>query len=130
MKIGFTGTQGGMSQHQKEQFVLKMLAMGPTEFHHGDCVGADFEAHELVREFLPIVRIVGHIPEYNGKRAFAKCDELREPLPYLVRNHNIVDAVDFMFAAPKANAEEMRSGTWATVRYARKTGKNLVVLER
>jgi hypothetical protein len=52
MKIGFTGTRKGMSQHQKEQFVLKMFELDPSEFRHGDCEGADAEAHDIIREFF------------------------------------------------------------------------------
>ena len=39
MKVGFTGTRLGMSQNQKEQFVLKLSELDVHEFHHGDCVG-------------------------------------------------------------------------------------------
>ena len=72
MKVGFTGTQLGMSQHQKEQFVLGLQEMGMTEFHHGDCIGADAEAHDIVREFFPDVKIVGHLPKYKNKQACCK----------------------------------------------------------
>jgi hypothetical protein len=130
MKIGFTGTQIGMSLHQKEQFVLGMLDLNPTEFHHGDCIGADAEAHDIVREFFPDVKIVAHPPEFSGKRAFKKCDEYRMPLPYLVRNHIIVDETDFLFGSPKDDIEELRSGTWATIRYSRKLNKQQRILTR
>lgn len=130
MKIGFTGTQLGMSQHQKEQFVLELYELNPTEFHHGDCIGADAEAHDIVREFFPDVKIVGHLPKANSKRAYKKCDEYRDPLPYLERDHKIVDETDYLFGAPKADAEVLRSGTWATIRYARKTSKKRQILER
>lgn len=119
-----------MSFYQKEQFVLKLYELGITEFHHGDCVGADAEAHDIVREFFPEVWIVGHLPLSNGKRAYKKCDEYRDPLPYLVRDHKIVDETDFLIGSPKADAEILRSGTWATIRYARKKGENHHVLQR
>jgi hypothetical protein len=130
MKIGFTGTQLGMSQHQKEQFVLKLDELGVTEFHHGDCIGADGEAHDIVRLFFPKVWIVGHLPLSNGKRAFKKCDAYRDPLPYLVRDHKIVDETEFLIGSPKSDAEILRSGTWATIRYARKKGDFLHILQR
>lgn len=130
MKVGFTGTQKGMSQNQKEQFVLKLMEMTITEFHHGDCVGADGEAHDIVREFFPDVRIVGHLPQSNGKRAFKKCDEYRDPLPYLVRDRKIVDETDFLIGSPKSDDEILRSGTWATIRYSRKIDKPRRILER
>ncbi len=130
MKIGFTGTQIGMSQHQKEQFVLKLEELGVTEFHHGDCIGADAEAHDIVRLFFPEVWIVGHLPESDRKRAFKKCDEYKEPLPYLVRDRNIVDETDFLIGTPKHDDEILRSGTWTTIRYSRKIDKPRRILER
>jgi hypothetical protein len=63
MKIGFTGSREGMSTHQKEQFVLKLNELGVTEFHHGDCAGADAQAHDIIREFFPNVKIVVHPPK-------------------------------------------------------------------
>ena len=130
MKIGFTGTQLGMSQHQKEQFVLKLMSLGVTEFHHGDCIGADAEAHDIVREFFPEVIIVGHIPQSNGKRAFKKCDNYKDPLPYLVRDRIIVDETDMLIGCPKTDDEILRSGTWATIRYSRKLNKPQEILKR
>ena len=130
MKVGFTGTQIGMSQHQKEQFVLKLYELNPKEFHHGDCIGADAEAHDIVREFFPDTKIVGHLPQSNNKRAFKKCDEYRDPLPYLVRDRNIVDETDFLIGTPKHDEEILRSGTWTTIRYSRKIDKPRRILER
>jgi len=130
MKVGFTGTQTGMSQHQKEQFVLKLYELGPTEFHHGDCIGADAEAHDIVREFFPDVKIHIHPPIYSNKRAFKKGDIIYEKDHYLSRDRRIVEFVEFLIGTPKTNEEELRSGTWATIRHARKTGKKHIVLER
>ena len=130
MRLGFTGTQEGMSQHQKEQFVLKMLELSPTEFHHGDCIGADAEAHDIVREFFPNVKIVIHPPIADSKRAYKRGDEYKLPETYLKRDHIMVDATEYLVGTPKQNAEILRSGTWATIRYARKTSKPHTVLER
>ena len=47
-------------------------------------------------------------------------------MPYLERNKNIVNAVDFIIAAPDG-PEKVRSGTWSTVRYAKKVGTKGVV---
>jgi arginase family enzyme len=45
---------------------------------------------------------------------------------YLERNEDIVRDTDFLIACPEGS-EVMRSGTWATVRYARKKGRTIVV---
>ena len=40
----------------------------------------------------------------------------------------LVDACEVLLATPKG-PEKLRSGTWATVRYARKVGKRIVIIE-
>lgn len=130
MKVGFTGTQIGMSEAQKLQFVQDLLLLNPTEFHHGDCVGADADAHDIVREFFPGCKIVSHPPTIRSKRAFKKADEYREPKDYLARNKDIVDETDVLFGSPKSDEEELRSGTWSTIRYSRKQNKEPIVLKR
>ncbi len=99
--------------------MILLERLSPSEFHHGDCIGADKEAHEMVREFHPECLIVGHPPSNQIKRAGTLCDIFRPALPYLDRNHAIVDAVSVLIAAPKDPSEQLRSGTWATIRYAR-----------
>ncbi len=46
----------------------------------------------------------------------------------LDRNRDIVAAVSILIAAPETDIEEQRSGTWATVRYARKKGIPVVIV--
>lgn len=130
MKIGFTGTRQGMSQNQKEQFVLKLFELGLTEFHHGDCKGADAEAHDIVREFFPEVYIIVHPPEIAYTQAFKEGDEHRAPKAYIKRDRDIVDETEYLLGAPLTTEEVWRSGSWTTIRHARKTNKPHTVLER
>jgi hypothetical protein len=131
-KVGFTGTQIGMSPNQKNQLRLKLLELynqGATIFHHGDCVGADAQAHDIA--FGIGMWIVIHPPSNPSKRAFKRGDETRAEADYLERNEDIVDETDYLIAAPKDHkVEERRSGTWATVRYAKRTGKPGLLLAR
>lgn len=129
MRVGFTGTREGMSQQQKEQFVVKLFELNPTEFHHGDCIGADADAHDIVREFFPNVKIIIHPPDKTRTQAFRKSDESRVPAPYIMRDKDIVRESEYMIGAP-LGPEILRSGTWTTIRYARKTGKPYTVLDR
>ena len=124
MKIGFTGTQIGTTTAQRA--VLMQLLVAGTEFHHGDCVGADENAHAIASSLG--LRTVCHPPINPAKRAFTENDETREPKDYIARNHDIVDETDFLLATPKFNAEELRSGTWATIRYAKKSGKRVGII--
>jgi hypothetical protein len=133
MIIGFTGTRSGMNSYQKKALTLILQKhrfddmKKLNEFHHGDCVGSDEEAHEIAHNLG--YWIVTHPPTNTRLRAFQISHCEKPPLGYLERNHNIVDACSLLIAAP-LGPELQRSGTWATIRYARKTGKSVTVLER
>lgn len=125
MKIGFTGTQSGMTDAQKTAFKSLILEYKPTEFHHGCCIGADEQAHQICIDCnVPIIII--HPPINTSKQAtcvLRDSDKMLEPKDYLIRNHNIVNSVDLLIATPKEAIMQQRSGTWATYRYAFKSNK-------
>ena len=137
MRIGFTGTRGGMTEHQRRgvKAILRTKMPKTENLHHGDCVGADSEVHDLAIA-LGIPLIV-HPPVEPSNRAFRDVHRdslsrtrevtILEPKPYLERNHDIVDATDVLIAAPSGE-EQLRSGTWATIRYARKSGKEVWIV--
>jgi|TARA_R100000049_G_C1956778_1_gene114080 hypothetical protein len=147
MKIGFTGAQKGMTSLQKMRFneillPFKLNAFRPlTEFHHGDCIGADEEAHNQVRACFPKTTIHIHPPKNSKKRAYSSRNEIyyyrdrqfsipniHLPKSYLERNKDIVNKTDLLIACPKSNKEELRSGTWATVRCAKKQKKQIIII--
>jgi hypothetical protein len=64
----------------------------------------------------------------GDKRAHNKPDLIWPAKPPLERNHDIVDQADVMIATPRTMQEEQRSGTWATIRYARKKGRELHII--
>jgi hypothetical protein len=144
MKVGFTGTREGMTQEQTVAFIVFVEERLPEdlphmleEFHHGDCVGADEQAHQIAKFYFK--KIVVHPPIDPKYRAYTVSElqawwnfnqyEIRDEDDYLVRNYDIVDETDILIAAPKTKEEELRSGTWATIRYARKQGKPVFILE-
>ena len=127
MKIGFTGTQKGMSPMQIKEIHFLLWDYHPEEVHHGDCIGADEEFHNIAKEIG--MSIVIHPPIKDAKRAFCVGDESRPEKDYLTRNQEIVNETDLLVAAPKSNKEELRSGTWATIRYAsQKIGRKVIVV--
>lgn len=127
MKIGFTGTREGMTEKQKTELKKQFKSLKIKEFHHGDCIGADEEAHKIFSSKYSNFKIYIHPPVNPSKRAYCLSDNIFPEKPYLERNKDIVDRCDLLIAAPKGK-EEPRSGTWATVRYARKNKKKIVIL--
>ena len=134
IKIGFTGTQVGMTGEQKLRFmdIFEKFKYPVIEFHHGDCIGADWEAHTLVCLYYPEITIHIHPPNVVTKRAFAHLKHIpknllvHKPADYLGRNHIIVNSTDILIATPKDFSMVMRSGTWATIRYAGKNRKPVI----
>jgi len=116
--LGFTGTQHGMTKPQTFKVMEFISQPMVREAHHGDCIGADFEFHQLCR--FKCLYIVGHPPINESKRAFCDFNYEWQPKEYLDRNHDIVDSSTFMIAAPGEMQEIKRSGTWATIRYTQK----------
>lgn len=119
-----------MTRQQKILVSAVLAGIPDTEIiaHHGDCLGADEEFHELVRETVPTAKIHGHPPLARRYRADCRFDVLHEEREYLERDHNIVDSCDVLIACPGEAHERIRSGTWATVRYARKKDHRRVVI--
>jgi hypothetical protein len=127
MKAGFTGTREGLTPLQEHTLKYMFSEHNFNEFHHGDCVGADLTAHKLVRN-LGGIRIIVHPPINNKHRGYAGHGyEIRDPKPYGDRNQGIVDACDILFACPKGE-EILRSGTWQTIRFARKANKKVIII--
>ena len=125
MKIGFTGTSSGMTPAQKDT-LAKVLPVN-SELHHGDCIGSDAECHVLARAYHCHVVIHPHnLGKY--KKAFCQGDEERPAAHPLTRNNNIVEETSWLIATPKGFIEELRSGTWSTVRRARKRNRKITII--
>lgn len=128
IKIGFTGTQTGLTEGQKRWItdVLSDLYKHGAEFHHGDCIGADTEAADIA--FKIGYKLHSHPPIYNVRRAHHAFHVSYEPKDYLERNRDIVDEVEFLIGAPRYPNEKQRSGTWSTLRYARLTKTSFSII--
>jgi hypothetical protein len=126
--IGFTGTQRGMTAAQKKVFQGMISLYQPSGFHHGDCIGADAQAHDIVTEIIGFGIITIHPPIDNRKRAYKKGYKIEEEKSYLDRNMDIVMASDILIATPKDYEEKVRSGTWATIRYANKARLKTIII--
>ena len=131
--VGFTGTRKGMTAAQLATlkalllnvFVVSSRSRGSVELHHGDCLGADESAY-LAAKALGY-RTVAHPPTSSALRAFTRSDVVLPKKPYLTRNLAIVKASHRLVACPDGD-EVQRSGTWQTVRAARREGVAITVI--
>ena len=125
MILGFTGSSRRITPRQRAAIKYLFRELHLTCLHHGDCINGDYVAHQLALDMH--ARITVHPPDNDTKRAFCRdADVVMNALPYLTRNHNIVEhGVDGLVAAPGGFEEKLRSGTWATVRYARRFGRRV-----
>ena len=127
-KIGFTGTRKGFSNEQTCSFKILINKYLFQEFHHGDCVGADKQAHDIIKDLYPNVKIICHPPIDERLRAFCICDEYKVPKAHLKRNRAIVNHTDLLIAISDTVKEQLRSGTWATIRFAREKQKEIKII--
>lgn len=135
MRFIFTGTQDGMTVAQLEaaEHVLK-LKIGWTTHGNGLCIGADAQFFELVKNLRPDVRIRGFPCTKQDKQRndlYKLCDaglhmfgtkfpaplERNEIMTVWARDH---EQFGQCVASPKEFDEQLRSGTWSTIRRARK----------
>ena len=122
MIVGFTGTQVGLTIFQKVSLEALVRALAPSAVHHGDCIGADADFDELAAR-LSIERTAHPGTDKHGrspKRAHCRAQIVLEAKEYRKRNADIVDLADVLIGCPGRYVEESRSGTWATIRMARR----------
>lgn len=131
--IGFTGTRAGMTPAQKtavrEILSRTEIALTENSVGHGDCVGADAEFDEIAKE-LEYQRNI-YPSDIESMRAHCELRgaiQVSEPEKPLIRNSRIVNDSSMIIATPKESTEVLRSGTWATIRRARKAGCELYLV--
>lgn len=127
MIYSFTGTSK-QPITDKQLNSLRIILEGADLLRHGDCIYADEQCHHVAIELgIPVET---HPCTITNKRAFCKTGVVREhdPLPPLERNHVMVDNSECLIATPRTREEEIRSGTWATIRYARKLQRKILII--
>ena len=127
MLISFTGTRKGMTHQQINTFTKLLFELGAEVLIHGDCIGADADAHVLAMG--QEIEVRKRPCNLQSQRAFTDGGIIiAEPEPPLDRNRKIVDDGDILLACPSSHEEELRSGTWATIRYARRNDVPLTII--
>lgn len=134
MILGFTGTRTGMTAAQRAA-LPQVVATLPDLVLHGGAKGADAQFHAwvapLYKPVLPQIEVYPgesvrwtHWNYASFSGSLFKVHPTSEPL---ARNKAIVSRCDHLLACPDG-PERTRSGTWATVRYARKAGKPMTII--
>jgi hypothetical protein len=136
IRLGYTGSQHGMTRLQAAVVAHSVFCLQGkvAAAHHGSCIEGDEEFALFVHELLPGVAHVAHPgyppkrPDDFSRRAWVEQrwpDEVTvlEPRPFLDRNTDIVVASTQMLCAPRERREQTYSGTWSTIRRARKFGR-------
>jgi len=132
--IGFTGNRYGITKKQKIAIKNILAEYENMTVMHGDCVGADSDFHDICvkyRKNNPDKKLTIHIfpPTDNKHRAFKNGDLIMKQKPYLRRNDDILKNSDILIACPiDKDNEILRSGTWSTIRKARKQNKIIHLL--
>ena len=126
IKIGFTGNRYGLRPDQKTQIEDLLDKYDHITVSHGDCVGSDTDFHLLCISYKyrhPEKTVTVHIypPDNPRLRGFNKGDVVMPEKPYLQRNMDIIKNCSLLIGCPvDKNKEEQRSGTWSTIRQARR----------
>jgi hypothetical protein len=127
--IGFTGSSTSVTHAQARSLttILRLCSfLGVRYLHHGDCIKADAIAHMIALDLG--LKCWLHPPSNQIKRAYCKDSYFEEqPHSYLERNKQIVEDSEALIAVPDA-PEHARSGTWSTIRYARKKFRPIIII--
>ena len=131
-KISMTGTRtiSGLTQKQLvnfRQLIIEYRDKGYTHLNHGDCVGADAIAHSIAIGLE--LQVVIYPPNKVECRANCKGGNvtIHPEASYRNRNQAIVNNGHVLMVLPKHNYEQRRSGTWMTVRMARKLNLPIII---
>ncbi len=134
----FTGTLRGTTTPQFESLreVISRRTRSGIQACHGLALGADKDFHQICREFS--VPLFGFPSTLRSKQAILPISDFIQVFPEkypLDRNRDMIDFAvlssgsdSLLIACPKGESEEVRSGTWTTVRYARASSITIVFI--
>jgi hypothetical protein len=121
-----------MTDEQWDQVIEILLNLNYEEVHFGDCIGADADffviLYGLREETKRPCVIHSHPSNIKGTQAKSKSDIIYPEKPPIERDKIIANRSDILIACTKGFEEEIRSGTWTTVRYARKIGIKILIV--
>ncbi len=128
MNIGFTGSAHRVTPQQMSALREALIRRPSAVLVHGGCITADDFADQMAaklginRVVFPANDVKPHlrVSEAALRSRTGSRVTVMSARPALERNKDIVNFSDLLIALPGQKTEVLRSGTWATVRYARK----------
>jgi len=136
LHVGVTATRNGLTIPQQSEATLWaqcIRALHPRAeiwLHMGVCRGGDVWLADMFRAQAGAM-IHGH-PASNTKmhdRALYPCDLTDDPVPAVDRNDVIIArSLHGMRGYPATPYDVLRSGTWTTIRHARKAHRDITVI--
>jgi hypothetical protein len=142
LHIGVTGTREEFPNPQKLALGVMLsigarLSEGINKLHHGCASGVDEFAHGIACT-IPDMHIHGH-PGYDANESTpyqmtvkpGSFHVIHDAKPYKERNRDIVRVSRVLLACPlypESHSRSARSGTWQTVRMARKANIPVIVI--
>lgn len=134
MKIGFLGTLRGFTPLQRDAFIDLIKSMDIDEFHHGDCIGSDEQAHDIIRLIAPGCEINIHPPAAELHRAHCEGDVDFMELNYIKRNYEIIDFADIIIACPDEGIDRSRrtgpNNPWRALEYVDDMEKHTFIISK
>lgn len=136
MRLGFTGSRLEPSAAQMTWALGVVLDSKGIKAHHGCCVGGDAGFHRICKQSSDLtVKSIDLHPPVNPRfeMEYTDWDYVNctwwPKKDYNIRNHDIVDATDYLIAFAKEGTDinTMGSGTWSTIRYAVSRNKHIRV---
>lgn len=126
MDVGFTGSRLGMTDRQVMALAGLLRETKAATFHHGCAIGADAQAHRTAEQIVGL-QIHLHRPIQPFQMEPGLTGVEWPPKPFLKRNRLLVRCVRLLIGAPHG-PDEQRSGSWSTLRFARRIGRPIVIL--
>jgi len=137
LRFGFTASrrlegthERKLTRHLSKEFPGKLALQPELEFHTGGSWGGDYVIAEWLINRFPDAKHVLHLPDepFNPDVSLLPFTEIRQYATYRARNGGIVAASEKLYGYPLYDEERMpRSGTWMTIRIARRQRKPMCV---
>lgn len=135
MIISFTGTSRKKPTEAQTISLMKLLEEARSNGYHILSHGEAPNADKVANNCAHMAGMETRSHPWTGNKTlrgypirFRYVDDRREPKDDPIeRNHDIVDEGEFLIAMP-SEPEYTRSGTWATVRYARKLHRTIAII--